>query len=140
MGGPTINRESHMNHSSTLGNRFLRIAVLYFIAGIALGIGMAAHKEFTLRPVHAHVNLLGWVSLALFGLFYRLVPAASTSMLAKLHFWIYNIALPIQMVTLALYLQGNARLDPILGVTSISVAVAVICFAVNLWKYTTSKE
>ena len=119
-----------------MGNRFLRIAVVYFLAGIALGIVMAASKDFVMRPVHAHVNLLGWVSLALFGLFYRGVPAAAASRLAKAHFWLYNIALPVQMVSLALYLGGNKALDPLLGLSSMALALGVICFAVNLWRYT----
>lgn len=119
-----------------LGNWFLRIAALYFIAGIVLGIVMAAQQEFTFKPVHAHLNLLGWVSLALFGLFYRSVPAAASTMLAKLHFWIYNIALPIQMGALAHFLKGNPAIEPVLGLSSTALAVGVLCFAVNLWRYT----
>jgi len=121
---------------SNLGNRFLRIAVVYFIAGVLLGIVMAAHQEFTLRPVHAHINLLGWVSLALFGLFYRSQPAAAESRLARVHFWLYNLALPVQMTMLVLFLRGNASVEPVLAVASIAMAVAVLCFAINLWKYT----
>ena len=119
-----------------LGNWFLRIATLYFMGGVVLGIVMAAQEEFTLRPVHAHVNLLGWVSLALFGLYYRSVPAAAHTMLAKLHFWIYNVALPIQMGALAHFLQGNTAVVPVLGAASMAVAVAVLCFTVNVWRHT----
>ena len=121
---------------SKLGNRFLRIAVIYFVGGVLLGIVMAAHEEFTLRPVHAHINLLGWVSLALFGLFYRSQPAAADSKLAKLHFWLYNLALPLQMAMLVLFLRGNTAVVPVLGASSVAVGIAVICFAVNLWKHT----
>ena len=121
---------------SNLGNRFLRIAVVYFIAGVLLGIVMAAHQEFTLRPVHAHINLLGWVSLALFGLFYRSLPAAAEGTLAKAHFWLYNLGLPVQMSMLALFLTGNTAVVPVLGIASVAVGIAVICFAINLWKYT----
>lgn len=125
-----------MSNLGNLGNRFLRIAVVYFIAGVLLGIVMAAHQEFTLRPVHAHINLLGWVSLALFGLFYRSQPAAAESRLARVHFWLYNLALPVQMTMLVLFLRGNASVEPVLAVASIAMAVAVLCFAINLWKYT----
>ena len=37
----------------------------------ALGIAMAMRQDFTLAPAHAHLNLLGWVSMALYGLYYR---------------------------------------------------------------------
>ena len=49
-----------------MGNWFLRLAAIYAIAGVSLGIVMAASHDFTFRPVHVHVNLLGWVSMALF--------------------------------------------------------------------------
>lgn len=119
-----------------MGNRFLRIAVIYFLIGVTLGIVMAASHDFTFRAVHVHVNLLGWVSLALFGLWYRSAPAAAESTLAKLHFWIYNVALPIQMATLAMYMGGNTSVEPVLAIASTAVGISVVCFAINLWKHT----
>lgn len=66
-----------------MGNRFLRLAVIYVLLGVTLGIVMAASHNFTFRPVHAHLNLLGWASMALFGLWYRSAPAAAETRLAK---------------------------------------------------------
>lgn len=65
--------------------QFLLLAALLLIVGVAMGIVMASTKDFTLRPVHAHVNLVGWASLALFGLVYRAYPALSNGWLARLH-------------------------------------------------------
>ena len=39
--------------------------------GICLGISMGILQDFTLSPDHAHLNLMGWVTLALFGLYHR---------------------------------------------------------------------
>lgn len=119
-----------------MGNRFLRMAVLYIVVGVTLGIVMATSKDFTMRPVHAHLNLLGWASMALFGLWYRSAPAASETGLAKFHFWVHNIALPIQMTTLAMELTGNESVGPILGASSIAIGIGFLCFAINLWKFT----
>ena len=119
-----------------MSNWFLRIAVLYFIAGVAVGLGMAMSGVTILRPVHVHLNLLGWVSMMLFGLFYRAVPAAAETKLAKAHFWIYVPAHFVQMVTLTMYYSGNQAVDPILGLSSMVVGAAVLCFAVVLWKHT----
>jgi hypothetical protein len=41
--------------------------------------------------VHAHLNLLGWVSLFLFGIYYRLHPASDASALARIQVWIWSI-------------------------------------------------
>jgi hypothetical protein len=37
-------------------------------------------------PVHAHLNLAGWASLALFGLTYRAYPELAATNLARYHF------------------------------------------------------
>ena len=119
-----------------MSNWFLRIGVLYFVAGVAVGLGMAMSGITILRPVHVHLNLLGWASMMLFGLFYRAVPAAAETKLAKAHFWIYVPAHLVQMVTLTMYYSGNKAVDPILGLSSMVVGVAVLCFAVVVWKHT----
>ena len=36
-----------------MGNKFLRLAVIYFLLGVILGIIMAASHDFTYRAVHA---------------------------------------------------------------------------------------
>ncbi len=119
-----------------MSNWFLRIAVLYIIVGVSLGIYMGASGDHTLHPVHAHLNLLGWVAMSLFGLFYRAIPAAADSMLAKAHFWIYVPAQFAQMVLLTLLYRGNGAVEPVLGVCSILVGVAFVCFAVVVWRHT----
>ncbi len=47
------------------------LASVTAVIGVSLGIYMGIAHDFTLTPVHAHVNLLGWVSLCLMGLYYR---------------------------------------------------------------------
>lgn len=121
-----------------MGNRFLRLAVVYLLLGVTLGIVMAARHDYTLRPVHAHLNLLGWASMGLFGLWYRQMPAAAETRLARLHFWIHNLALPVQMITLALVASGTTSVEPVLAAASVAIGVGVVCFAVNLWKHTAS--
>ena len=120
----------------SMASWFIRLAVLYLICGITLGIGMAMTGDHNLHPVHAHLNLLGWVSMALFGLFYRAWPAASETMLAKAHFWLYVPAHLVQMVTLTMLYRGNAAMEPVLGIASIAVGVAILCFAIVVWKNT----
>ena len=47
-----------------------RAAVPFAIAGMAWGISMAISNDHAAMPAHAHLNLLGWVSLFLFGICY----------------------------------------------------------------------
>ena len=71
-----------------VSDRFLQLAVLAALTGMGLGIGMAVTQNFQLQSVHAHVNLLGWVSMMLYGLFYRAVPKAAEGRLPAVHFWL----------------------------------------------------
>jgi len=41
---------------------------------MSLGMAMGITQDFSLTPVHAHINLLGWVSMMLYGLYYRAAP------------------------------------------------------------------
>ena len=61
---PTVERSAAISFSPN-ATVWLKLAVLYLIVGIGLGIAMGATENFTLRPVHAHLNLLGWTTLAL---------------------------------------------------------------------------
>lgn len=47
------------------------VAGLAALGGMALGIVMGIAQDFTLAPSHAHLNLLGWVTMALYGLYHR---------------------------------------------------------------------
>lgn len=119
-----------------IGNLFMRLAVLWFVAGVSLGIAMAASHNHGMFPVHAHINLLGWVSMGLFAAFYRSTPAAAASPLAKWHFWAYVPGHFVMMVTLAMLYAGNAAVEPVLAIASIAVGAGVLLFAVVVWKHT----
>ncbi|MFD1808492.1 hypothetical protein ACFSHQ_11265 [Gemmobacter lanyuensis] len=58
-----------------ISRSFLLIGSLYLLVGIGLGSHMGASGDHTLAPVHAHINLLGFVLMTLFGLAYRVMPA-----------------------------------------------------------------
>lgn len=119
-----------------MSNWFLRIAVLYLIGGVSLGLYMAASGDHVMHPVHAHFNLLGFVLMTLFGLFYLARPVAAQSKLAKAHFWIYVPAHFIQMLALFLFYRGNAAIEPLLATASMVVGVAILCFAAVVWQHT----
>ena len=118
---------------SRAGIIWLKLAVLYLILGISLGIAMGASQNFTLRPVHAHINLLGWTTMALAGLIYSVFPKAGESWLARLHFWLLNLALPVMMGALSMLLLGHIAIAPVLAISEIIGALAILAFAANLF-------
>jgi len=118
---------------STAGIIWLKLSVVYLIIGISMGIAMGASQNFTLRPVHAHINLLGWTTMALAGLIYSVFPKAGESRLARLHFWLLNLALPVMMSALALLLFGQVGVAPVLALAEIAAALGIVAFAVNMF-------
>ncbi len=115
-----------------MGLRFLKIAVVYLVIGALLGLGMGITQSFALAPVHAHLLLLGWASLALAGVVYHLYPAASATRLARFHFWMHNAGLPVFMVGLGLVLSGKEWGLPITVVGAITVLLGLVLFAANV--------
>ncbi|OES45669.1 cytochrome-c oxidase [Domibacillus iocasae] len=114
---------------------YLKIAVCYFVAGVLLGMTMGIIHDFRLTSVHAHINLLGWVSMALFGLIYHFYPAAAQTKLARIHFWLHNIGLPIMMMAIGFQIwTGDAAFMPAAIIGSLLIVIGVLLFAINLFK------
>ncbi len=118
-----------------MGAKWFKIAVVYFVIGIILGIVMGIIHDFALTPVHAHINLLGWVSMALFGAIYHFYPQAGETGLAKTHFWLHNIGVPLMQGGLAYtVLTENESLTIVIIIASLAVVLGGILFAVNLFR------
>jgi hypothetical protein len=127
----TANVSKENNQSGII---WIKLAVLYLVIGVAIGIGMGASQNFTLRPVHAHVNLLGWTTLAISGLIYTVFPQTGTTILARVHFWLLNLALPLMMGSLAyVLLTGDTKILPALVISEISAAVAILAMTANIF-------
>jgi hypothetical protein len=112
----------------------LRIASIYSLVGVGLGIHMAAQHDFTNRGVHAHANLVGWVSMALMALAYRAFPGLANTPWARAQFWLHNLGLPVMLVGLAALLHGVSWGEPVVGIGSSVVALAFASFAINVWR------
>ena len=110
--------------------KFLLLAALMLTAGVGLGIWMGSREDFLLAPVHAHINLVGWASLALFGIIYRLYPAMGESRLAGLHFLLAAPAAIIFPVGIALAMLAQQPLPVMIG--SMLWMAGVLVFLVNL--------
>lgn len=113
--------------------RFLKIAAVYLCIGVILGLVMGIIHDFRLTSVHAHLNLLGWVSMALFGVIYHFLPAAANTKLAKTHFWLHNICVPVMQGSIAIQILVTEAILPLTIVSSILLVIGVLLFTVNLF-------
>ena len=97
---------------------------------IATGI----QQNFVLAPAHAHLNLIGGVLLFLFGLYYRLIPAAGTTTLAKVQGWLHMIGAIVFPAGVAVVLLKGPSFEaaPISG--ALIVVTAMALFAVIVFR------
>lgn len=122
-----------------LSSTFLRLGVLSLVVGVSLGIWMGANENFTLRPVHAHINLIGWTSMMLLGLFYRQMPAAATGWLPKIQLVLFVLGFISMMTGLTGLLLGNTALLPALLAGEVLTGLGILLFAVILFRATSGR-
>jgi hypothetical protein len=117
-----------------IGSLMMCLSVVILLIGMLAGIAMGIQQNFTLAPAHAHLNLIGGVLLFLFGLFYRLVPAAGTTTLAKVQGWLHMIGAIVFPVGVAVVLTKGPSFEaaPIAG--SLIVVAAMALFAVVVFR------
>lgn len=81
-------------------------APIYALLGMAFGIYMSASGDHTLSPAHGHLNLLGWVSIAIYATFYTVVPRAAASRLAKIQVLLAQVGVIMLIPGIILAIQG----------------------------------
>ncbi len=111
---------------------FFFSATLYVLVGMLWGIGMAATEDHSLFPAHAHLNLLGWVTMALFGVYYHLVPRKGAEGLAKVHFAVATGGLFLMVPGIVMALTNNGHL--LASVGSVLSLISMILFSVTVYR------
>lgn len=66
--------------------RLIRIAAVFGLIGALLGSHMAGAGSYAFKPVHAHILVVGWLSMFAWGVFYRLFKVRAQK-LVTLHGW-----------------------------------------------------
>ena len=117
-----------------IGSLMMRVSVVILLIGMLAGIDMGVRQDFVLAPAHAHFNLVGGVLLFMFGLYYRMIPAAGAMKLAEVQGWLHIVGGIVFPAGVALVvLKGPAFIAaPIIG--SLIVVVAIALFAVIVFR------
>jgi hypothetical protein len=117
-----------------IGPLMMCVSVVILLAGMLAGIDMGIRQDFVLAPAHAHLNLVGGVLLFLFGLYYRLIPAAGASTLAKVQGWLHIVGGILFPAGVAMVLLKGPSFEaaPIVG--SLIVVAAMALFAVIVFR------
>jgi hypothetical protein len=117
----------------SLAHVYFRTAILFLIAGVSVGIYMSMSGNHAVTGAHAHINLLGWVTSALFGGYLALNPAKATGLLPRLQYLVYVIGVIVMGTSLYLMLAGNATMVPVVAGASLVTFAGVLLFAVIIF-------
>jgi hypothetical protein len=112
-----------------LASNLLRVSVVMILIGLTLGIAMGAMQDFRLVPMHAHINLVGFVALFLAGLYYNAVPEAASTRLAKVHATIAVIGAILFPIGIAFVLLVGLEYVPLAIGGSLIVFAGMVLFA-----------
>jgi peptidoglycan/LPS O-acetylase OafA/YrhL len=104
------------------------VAVLMVVAGMIWGIIMAVTHDHSAMPAHAHLNLLGWVSLFLFGVFYQLHPAIDRSRAALVQVAVWIVGTVILTFGVGLLHTGHDIGQPFAAGGSFLVLASMLQF------------
>ena len=117
----------------SLANLYFRTAILFLIVGICVGLHMAIGGNHGFIGAHAHVNLLGWVTSALFGTYLTLNPVKAEGLLPRIQYGVYVLGVIGMGISLYLLLGGNTAMEPAVAVSSLVTFAGVLLFAVIIF-------
>ncbi len=115
--------------------KYLLWALSYAVAGMCLGIYMAASHNHAQHVTHAHIMLVGFVVSLSYGIIHRLWLGQSqdSPKLARLQFYAHHAGALAMMTGLLLFYGGvvaEAAIEPVLSVASITVLGAAVMMLV----------
>ena len=120
--------------------RFIRASLVWLGIGVAIGVAMAfVPVAVAYRPAHVHANLLGFVSMMIFGVAYHVIPRFTgrplhSPPLAAVHLWVANAGLAALAGGWIVRVHAPAAGTPMIGAGATASAVGAYLFIYNLWR------
>ena len=119
---------------------FVKASLAWLALGVTLGVAMAAAPAWVIyRPAHMHMNLLGFVTMMIYGVAYHVLPRFSgyplhSRRLAGWHWWASNAGLLLMVVGFALRPALPAAGAPVLVTGGVLSALGAYAFVYGLWR------
>jgi hypothetical protein len=115
---------------------FFVTGVIAVLVGMAFGMYMGSNEDFTLAQAHAHLNLVGWVTMALYGTFYALTRGTMSNTLAWINYVISTLGTVVMITGLSLFLShGNdSKYVPVMVPGEILTTLGMAVFAISVFR------
>lgn len=119
---------------------FLKASLAWLTLGVTLGVAMAAHPVWTIyRPAHVHMNLLGFVTMMIYGVGYHVIPRFSGHPLhnaraPRWHWWMSNVGLALMASGFAVRAHALPIGTPVLAMGGTLAAAGAYTFVYVIWR------
>lgn len=120
---------------------FIRASLAWFAIGILLGLTIAAYPPWVAyRAAHAHMTVVGFLTMMVFGVGYQLLPRLfghplHSRGLAIAHWWLANGGLAAMVIGFTLAPNvGPARSAPVTASGGLLFSLGALGFVYNLWR------
>lgn len=120
--------------------RFIRSSLVWLGVGVLIGAAMALDPALAaFRTAHMHANLLGFVSMMIFGVAYHVIPRFTGRPLhspraAAAHLWVANAGLAGMVAGFVLRVFRWEAGMPVLGAGAVLSATGAFLFIHNIWR------
>jgi cbb3-type cytochrome oxidase subunit 1 len=107
---------------------------------VALGLAMAAYPPWVVyRPAHAHMNVVGFITMMVFGVGYQLLPRLFghplySTRLAVVHWWLANGGLAAMVTGFLLTPHIGSRGGTVTALGGLLFTAGALAFVYNLWR------
>ena len=119
---------------------FIKAALTWLGLGVTLGVAMAAHPLWIIyRPAHVHMNLLGFVTMMIYGVGYHVMPRffghpLHSRRVGAVHWWLSNIGLALMVAGFLMAPHFGPRSIPVLATGGTLSALGAFAFIFNIWR------
>ena len=119
---------------------FVKASLVWLALGVTLGVAMAVHPAWiAYRPAHMHMNLLGFVTMMIFGVAYHVIPRFTghplhDRRLAGWHWWVSNAGLALMVAGFVLRVHAAAVATPLLAAGGVLSALGAYAFGWLVWR------
>lgn len=117
---------------------FFAAGIVSVVIGMVWGIAMGISGDHLLSPAHAHLNLLGWVTFAIFAFYYHLVPAAAEGALPRLHFALAVLGLVVIVPGITFSIREAS--EAVAATGSVISLLSMLCFLAVVVRYALRSE
>jgi cbb3-type cytochrome oxidase subunit 1 len=119
---------------------FIRASLAWFALGITLGLAIAAYPPWVAyRPAHAHMTVVGFLTMMVFGVGYQLLPrlfghALHSRGFAIAHWWLANLGLAGMVVGFVMQPHIGPRSAPVTATGGVLFSLGALGFVYNMWR------